>query len=153
GVAVSDNGTALVGWSELTSDGSALNYYAARFDGTSWNTTKSLGTWTTYPPTDAQDVATATNNKGDGIIFYGAIIPGTTTGAMYPVCVDGTTGTFSAPVQVSTAANYAPGPWKALLDDQGNAYIMEGRGVFRLAAGSNSYDATGLACACNNNTG
>jgi hypothetical protein len=154
GIAVSDNGTALVAWSALSGDNSTLNFYALRFDGTAWIGPQLLSTLSgPNVPSAASRVAAAVNANGDGIIFF-ATNPttGSAVGAMMAVRVDGTTGAYGAPVQVSTAP-YFPAPTQALLDAQGNAYVMETRGVFRLAAGGSSYEANGLSCACDNNTG
>jgi hypothetical protein len=100
----------------------------------------------------------AVNANGDGIIFFpvqSAATGGVTT-TMMAVRVDGGTGTYATAVAVDSATGRTTvngAAWNALLDIHGNAYVMEDRGVFRIAAGSNSYDPSGLGCTCNNDTG
>lgn len=152
-VAVSNSGAALVVWSTVPADRNGVSVYAMRFDGSSFTAPQVLysasGVVTCgsggldYSCVPSIPVA-AVDNSGNGIIFIPSV-----SGKTLVIRMDGKTGAYTTVIgppaapENNTAAQgmYA----QALLDDAGNAYVMTGSGVFRIAAGASSFDAGGLA--------
>jgi hypothetical protein len=154
GMALSDNGSALFAWSVLQANGSAT-VFAQRYDGSAWGAVQTLYN----DPTPGSDPAppsipvSAINASGDGIIFF-AVLNGTMA-----VKVDGKSGSFGPPVLLSTDSSpYTEGICLiGLLDDQGNAYLMDEPGarydlsgalrIRRLAAGAATWASDGVTAA------
>ena len=141
GISVSDNGSALIAWSSITSGTpNVVQVFASRYTGSGWSAPQLLysgdaGGHSSNDPCPAYPV-TAVNANGDGVVFFGAV-----QGVMV-TRLNGNTGVFAQTFPLSTDLSDAVA---AGLDVAGNAYFLNSSLARRLSSGATSWDAGALA--------
>lgn len=161
GMAISNNGTGLIAWSEIASDYSGIAVYAARFTGGGWSAPIPLygaannnqvtcgGATTNYSCIKIVPVV-ALNDNGDGVVSFASI-----NGTTVVWRLNGASGTWTAALpapaapevnSVATTSSVGGGVFtQALLNASGDAFLMIPGGVYRLPAGATTFSANALA--------